>query len=261
MHDADELLKSGDLDGARKALVEVVRAKPGDAAARMFLFQLLALAGEWDKAKLQMNTLAQLSPESQMLSVVYGQAIEAERERAEVFVGRTVATVHGGSDWLHGVADAIHHFCNDRVAEGEAARDAAFDAAPDTPGVLDDVAFDWIADGDGRFGPCVEAIIAGRYGLLGFDAIDHIKSEGPKDLRDLVWYPVQIAFKSGQSVAALLPARYPGLDVDANPAERLTRATSWRDAPWGSAGSGQHLWMTSTGEEQGLLSLRLLKFA
>ena len=261
MHDADDLLKSGDLDGARKALVEVVRAKPGDASARMFLFQLLALAGEWDKAKLQMNTLAQLSPESQMLSVVYGQAIEAERERAEIFAGRAVAHVHGGTEWLQGIADAIHHFSNNRVAEGEAARDAAFDAAPDTPGTLDELAFEWIADGDSRFGPCLEAIIGGRYGLLGFDAIDHIKSEGPQDLRDLVWYPVQIAFKSGQSVAALLPARYPGLDVEADPAERLTRATGWRDAPWGSAGSGQHLWSLSSGEERGLLSLRLLKFA
>ena len=260
MRDADEFLKSGDLDGARKALVEVVRSNPGEPSARMFLFQLLALAGEWDKARIQMNTLAQLSPESQMLSVVYGQAIDAERARAEIFAGRAVAEQLVASDWLQGVAQAIHHFANDRVAEGEAARDAAFDAAPDIPGTLDGEAFDWIADGDGRFGPCIEAIIAGRYGLLGFDAIDHIKSEGPKDLRDLVWYPVQIALRSGQSVAALLPARYPGSEASDDASERLTRATGWHDAAWGSVGSGQHLWTLSSGEERGLLSLRLLKF-
>ncbi|MGY4398475.1 protein involved in temperature-dependent protein secretion [Sphingomonas sp. UYAg733] len=261
MRDADDFLKSGNLDGARKALVEVVRAKPGDAAARMFLFQLLSLAGEWDKARIQMNTLAQLSPESQMLSVVYGQAIDAERVRGDVFAGRVTATQHVASDWLQGIVEAIHHFSNGRTAEGDAARDAAFDAAPDVPGSLDDAPFDWLADGDGRFGPCVEAIIAGRYGLLGFDAIDHIKSEGPMDLRDLVWYPVQIALRSGQSVAALLPARYPDSETSADPAERLTRATGWSDGPGGSIGSGQHLWTLSTGEERGLLSLRLLKFA
>jgi type VI secretion system protein ImpE len=257
---ADLLVKSGDLDGARAALVEVVRTNPGDASARMFLFQLLALGGEWDKAKTQLTTLAQLSPEAQMLSVVYGQAIEAERERAEVFAERAKARQHVASPWVDGLIEAIHHFANGEDDEGVAARDTAFDAAPDSAGTIDGQTFDWIADGDGRFGPSFEMIIGDRYGLQAFDQVERIESAGPQDLRDLLWYPVQIAFRNGQSIAALLPARYPQHD-GWTAEQRLARATDWQDAPWGSAGHGQHLWTPSDGEERGLLSLRQLHFA
>ncbi|MDQ0250304.1 type VI secretion system protein ImpE [Sphingomonas kyeonggiensis] len=258
MSDADTLLRSGDLDGARSALVETVRAEPANQQARMFLFQLLAAAGEWDKARRQLDTLAQLSGEAQMLAVAYGQAIDAERERAEVFAGRARARQHVASDWLEGVIDAIEHFAQGRIAEGEGARDAAFDAAPDVPGSFNDIDFDWIADADARFGPSFEAIIGGRYGLQAFDQVASITSEGPRDLRDLIWYPVQIAFRSGQSVAAFLPARYPGSEAAAEVSERLGRTTSWADAEWGQAGSGQRLWTLSDGEDQALLSLRTL---
>ena len=201
-----------------------------------------------------------------MLSVVYGQALDAERERSAVFAGRAVARQHVAVDWMAGVAQAIQCFASGRDDEGISMRDAAFDAAPDLPGRFnpgadDDAEFDWIADGDARFGPCFEAIIAGRYGLQSFDAIDHIKSEGPKDLRDLVWYPVEIGFRDGRSVAALLPARYPGIMPASTPAERMAQTTNWSDAAWGPAGSGQHVWGLSGGAERDLLSLRLLTFA
>lgn len=258
--DADRLLRAGDLDGARHALVEVVRARPADEQARMFLFQLLCIAGEWDKAKAQLNLLAQLSPEAQMLSTAYGQAIEAERTRAAVFAGeaRIAQLVH--SDWADHLVDAIEHYASGRTGEGDVARDQAFDAATDTPGILDGAAFDWIADADSRFGPAFEAIIGGRYGLIPFDTVASIKSEGPKDLRDTVWYPIQLAFRSGQSVAALLPARYPGSEHASDANERLGRATGWHDTQWGQAGSGQHIWALSSDEERDLLSVRHLSF-
>ena len=226
----------------------------------MFLFQLLAAAGEWDKAKRQLQTLAQLSGEAQMLAVAYGQAIDAELERNEIFAGRQRARQHVASDWAEGVIEAIEHFSAGRIAEGEAARDAAFDAAPDMPGRFDDIGFEWIADADSRFGPCFEAIIGGRYGIQPFDQVSRITSEGPRDLRDLIWYPVQIAFTSGQSVAAFLPARYPGSEQSGEVSERLGRATGWIEAPWGEAGSGQRVWSLSDGEDHGLLTLRTLSF-
>lgn len=260
MADADLLLRSGDLDGARAALVEAVRARPSDERARMFLFQLLAVAGEWDKAKRQLAALAQLSAEAQMLSVAYGQAIDAELERAQVLAGTARARQHVASPWAEGIADALQHFAFGRLVEGEAAREAAFEAAPDTPGSVDGTAFDWIADADARFGPTFEAIIGGRYGLQAFDQIDRIEAEGARDLRDTVWYPVQIFFKAGQSVAAFLPARYPGSEASADPAERLGRVTHWLDLPWGETGVGQHLWSLSDGTDLDLLSVRRLTF-
>lgn len=256
MTEADDLLRSGDIDGARRALVDIVRSNPGDVPTRMFLFSLLAVAGEWEKAKAQLTALAQLSPEAQMLAVVYTQALDAERERERVFAGEALAPIHGDvGDWAQGVAKALTLAAQGKGAAAESARLAAFDAAPDTPGEIDGTRFDWIADADPRFGPTIEAIIGGRYGLLPVAVIERLESEGPRDLRDIVWYPVEITLKAGPRIAALLPARYPGIAEDSS--ERLGRATSWDD---GGRGSGQRLLALSTDEDRGLLSVRAIRF-
>lgn len=261
MADADALLRAGDLTGARSALVEVVRSRPSDAQARMFLFQLLAVAGEWDKAKKQLQAMAQLSPEAQMLSVAYGQAIDAETTRAAVFAGTQRIDVLANADgWAGQLAEAIELLTTGSVEAGIAARDAAFDAAPDASGSFNGQAFDWIADADGRFGPAFEVIIAGRYGLVPFDAVEKIKCEGTRDLRDLVWLPIQLGMKSGQSIAAFLPSRYPGSETSTDTGEQLARATSWHTTGWGEAGRGQRLWTLSDGEDYGILSLKTLEF-
>lgn len=262
MSTADALLRSGDLAGARAALVGIVKSQPADEQARMFLFQLLALAGEWDKARTQLLALAQLSAEAQMLAVAYGQAIDAEATRAKVFSGEVKADVLVDPDgWAAGLAEAIQLLAQGKTEEGLAARDAAFEGVPDASGTFNDTPFEWIADCDSRFGPAFEAIVAGKYGIIPFDAVQSIKSDGPVDLRDLVWYPVQIAFKSGQSIAAMLPARYPGTEGSSESTEQLARATSWAEASWGEAGKGQHLLTLDGEDDQGLLAIRTLAFA
>ena len=260
MSTADDLLRQGDLDGARKALVEVVKSRPADQEARMFLFQLLAVAGEWDKARLQLSTLAQLSPEAQMLSTAYGQAIEAERLRAQVFAGEAEMPLLQHADWAVSLAKSFRSYAQGDVAEGSAAREAAFDAAPEMPGTFNGDAFEWVADADGRFGPSFEAIVNGQYGLIPFDALESIKSEGPRDLRDTIWFPVTLAFRQGHSIAALLPARYPGSEAASVPQERLGRITAWRDGAAGEIGIGRRLWSLSSGEDHDLLSVRLVTF-
>ena len=257
--DADQLLRDGDLDGARSALVETVRSNPADARARMFLFQLLAVAGEWDKAHTHLEALARISPEARMLATVYSMAMKAEEQRAAIFAGRERMPVIRGA-WVEGLADAIMHFAKGDAAEGQAARDAALDQAPDTPGELDGVRFDWITDADARFGPTFEIIIQGRYGLVAFSEVSRLQSGGPKDLRDTVWYPVQIQFREGQSVAALLPTRYPGSERSSDLALRMGRSTGWQEEAAGAIGLGQHLLALSGAEETGLLTVRSLVF-
>ncbi len=226
----------------------------------MFLFQLLALTGEWAKARVQLNALAQLSPEAQMYAVAYGQAIDAETVRADVFAGRApVSLLVKSQAWTEDLAAALTHEIAGRTAEAEAARDRAYDAAPDMAGKIDGIAFDWIADADHRFGPAVEAIIAGKWGLVPFDAIEKIKSKGPEALSDLIWYPVEIAFKSGTSVAGFLPGRYPGTETSGDNAAVLARVTGETDSPMGPLLTGQHVLALSTGDERDLMSLRLLE--
>ena len=106
--DADQLLAAGDLDGARSALVETVRSNPADERAGMFLFQLLAVAGEWEKARTHLEALARISAEARMLATVYSMAMKAEEQRAAIFAGNERMPVIRGA-WAEGLADSIMH--------------------------------------------------------------------------------------------------------------------------------------------------------
>ena len=83
MSTVDELLAGGDIRGARSALIEEVRANPGDPRVRMFLFQLCVLTGEWDRAKSQVETLAKLDPAAKMLAVAYSWIFRAKKVQSE----------------------------------------------------------------------------------------------------------------------------------------------------------------------------------
>ena len=55
---AEQSLKEGDLQGALTQLQEQVRKQPANAGYRVFLFQLLAVAGEWGRALTQLDVAA-----------------------------------------------------------------------------------------------------------------------------------------------------------------------------------------------------------
>ena len=100
MSNADTLLSSGDIDGARAHLIDEVRASPANWEARSFLFQIFALQGDWDRAEKQLDTLAKLDPEAQMLAVAYRQCIAAERDREVFLKGDTPFNTRLEMPWL-----------------------------------------------------------------------------------------------------------------------------------------------------------------
>lgn len=255
--EGDALLASGNLEDLRRSLIDVVKRAPQDEGARMYLWQVMAVQGDWDKALTQLRTLATVAGETQMLATVYHQAIAAEKQRAAAWSGAAPFTVLvSSSPWIDTLAEGLTALAAGRAEEGERLRDEAFDAVGDTPGKIGDHRFGWIADIDPRLGPCFEAIVQGKWGLIPFEAISRIKTEGPKDLRDVVWLPAELFLRSGQSAAALLPARYPGTENEANPL-RLGRATEWR----GDHPVGQRVWSTNEDLEIGMLDFTDLQLA
>ena len=261
MTSVDGLLAGGDIRGARSALIEEVKANPGDPRVRMFLFQLCVLTGEWDRAKSQVETLAKLDPAAKMLSVAYSQCIDAEARRAAVMAGSESAAMLSPVEWGDALAEGIRLRQSGSEGANEAL-DRAFEQAPTSAGTLDDgTAFDWIADADPRFGPTIEAIIAGRYGLMPFAALEALTIHPPQDLRDTVWIPAEFSLRQGARVAGFIPVRYPGSETSDDPAIVLGQATAWIEANGGEAGLGQRVLALSDGSERALLSIRRVEFA
>lgn len=258
--DAEALLKAGDPAGALVALQNQVRGKASDPELRVFLFQLLCVLGQWDRAINQLNVCADLSAAALPMREMYSSAITCEALRKEVFAGRKSPMLFGEPQpWL---ALLIESHLRAGAGDADASmrlREQAFDQAPTTSGKLDGEAFTWIADADSRLGPVLEAIVNGRYYWIPFSRLSKITIEAPTDLRDFIWLPVNLQFSNGGEVLALLPARYPGSESSADGLVALGRKTIWNEIAGGYAGLGQRLLTTDTGEYP-LLQVREVLF-
>jgi type VI secretion system protein ImpE len=250
MTDALELLRQSDPEAALAALQSAVRAAPADAKQRVFLFQLLCVLGQWERALTQLNVAGDLDAGTLGMVQVYRAALGGEALRADVFAGRRSPLIFGEpAEWIALLLEALRLGGQGDHAGSQALRERAFEAAPPTSGEIDGAPFDWIADADPRVGPMLEAIVNGRYYWVPFHRIAEIRLEPPADLRDLVWMPAELKWSNGGEAVALIPARYPGSESASDPLLRLARKTEWTETASGVyVGAGQRMLATDAGE-------------
>lgn len=250
MTSAEQLLREGRVEDARRLVLERVRDSPSDARARVFLFQLLVVTGEWERALNQLQVLKDLDASTIPMVGTYCDALRSEVFRAAVFAGRQTPVVLGEPEpWIAWVIEAIRLLSAGEAAAARDLRDRAFEAAPATSGQIDGQAFEWIADADSRLGPILEIIANGRYYWVPFTRIRDLTLEKPSDLRDLVWCPARATLSNGGTLWALLPVRYPGSEASDDGAIRLSRATIWDDlGEECHAGQGQRVLITDVNE-------------
>ena len=213
MPTARELYVAGRLDAAIEQLGVELRGDPADAQRRAILFELLAFAGQYDRAEKQLDVLARGGPQQQAGTLLYRAALQAERVREHMF-----AT----GDFPHSAAPVP------------------------VAGTLNGRPFLAIEDADPRIGARLEVMAGGRYLWLPFAHLAAVRLDPPARLRDLHWTPARVA--TGPSVRdmelgeVLLPALTPGAWRHADAEIRLGRATDWDELPDGAfAPVGQKL--------------------
>ena len=257
MNTAEELLAGGDTQGALELLQRQVRERAADPKLRVFLFQLLCVLGQWQRALNQLQVCGDMDAGTLAMVSTYREALQCEAVREAVFAGKTTPMVYGvPQPWIASLVEALQaDACGDGALAARLRADS-FEAAPATPGTLDGAAFDWIADADSRLGPVLEVLVNGSYGWLPFSALTRVRIEAPTDLRDLVWVPAHLSFANGGESVALIPSRYPGSSAQADGALQLSRRTEWLAiGPEQFSGLGQRMLITDTAE-LGLLEAR-----
>jgi type VI secretion system protein ImpE len=256
---AEDLLAAGDPQGALELLQRRVRERPADAALRVFLFQLLCVLGQWQRALNQLEVCGELDAATLPMVNTYREALKCEAVREAVFAGQTTPMIFGQPQaWIASLVEALQADARADASLAARLRADALAAAPATAGTLDGTAFDWIADADSRLGPVLEVVINGRYGWAPFGALAKIAIEAPADLRDMVWAPAQLSLRNGGETVALVPTRDPGTPASADPALQLSRKTEWVEIGGDQfRGLGQRLLTTST-VELGLLEARTI---
>ena len=260
--DAKELIAAGDPQGALDLLQRQVREHAADAKLRVFLFQLLCVLGQWQRASTQLEVCGELDAATLPMVNTYREALKCELVREAVFAGKTTPIAFGQPQaWVAWLVEALQAQARGDAGGAARLRTEAFQGAPATPGTLNGEAFEWIADADSRLGPVIEAVIKGRYCWVPFAAVAKVVIEAPVDLRDLVWAPAQFQLHNGGQTVALIPTRYVGSGASATGALQLSRATEWLElAPDHFSGLGQRLFTTS-GPELGLLETREIVLA
>jgi len=247
---AEQCLRNGDPAAALQLLQESVRLHPADAKLRIFLFQLLLVLGQWDRAQTQLGVAAELDASALVMAQMYGDAIRCEAQRARVFAGSTAPMVFGQpEEWLALLIESSLQAGRGQLEHAGQLREMAFDRAPVSAGTIDGQDFSWIADADPRLGPVLEAVINGKYYWLPFSNLREIAIEAPEDLRDVVWTPAHFAFTNGGEAVGLIPTRYPGSESSSDGALLLGRKTEWLQvAPDMYHGLGQRMFATDAGE-------------
>jgi type VI secretion system protein ImpE len=256
---AQQSLREGRLEEALAELQAQVRKEPGNAQHRVFLFQLLAVLGRWDRSLTQLESVGQLDPKAMAMVGTYRQAIGAEASRAAVFAGQARPPLVGEpEEWMAWLIEALRLTATGDHAGAAELRAKAFEAAPAMPGEVDGTGFSWIGDADARLGPMLEVIVNGRYSWVPFQRIRAMRLEAPIDLRDLVWMPAFLTLETGAEVPALIPSRYAGTE-SRDDSLRLCRRTDWTElGPECWVGSGQRMFASDRGEHP-LMDVRCIR--
>jgi type VI secretion system protein ImpE len=256
---AEQSLREGDPAAALTRLQEQVRVRPADARLRVFLFQLLCVLGEWERALNQLKVASSLDPGALAMEQIYGDAVRCEVVRHEVFLGRRSPLIAGEPEhWLALLVESLLESGRGEHQASRERRSLAFDEAPASSGSIDGRSFDWIADADSRLGPVLEAVINGRDYWVPFARLNDIRIEPPEDLRDLVWTPAHLHFENGGESAALIPTRYPGSERASDGLIALARKTIWDEvAPDVYHGLGQRMLATDV-EDVPLTTVRTI---
>lgn len=226
--------KTHSIDEVLEEIKQAIRKKPSNADLRAQLFQVLALKGDWQRAVDQLKISAEMNPQAQPVVMIYVAAINAESERNEVLAGRAMPAVFGTPpDWFALLTQALKEESAEQAA---ALRVQAFEMAPTVSGKLsthaeseEEVAFEWLCDGDGRLGPVLEFMSNGRYGWIPFEAIQSVRFIEAQGLSDLLWVQAEVVMADGRSHVGLVPVRYPALTdyADQDDALNLAHRTEW----------------------------------
>jgi type VI secretion system protein ImpE len=268
-------LQNGDLATSLKSLQGEVRDNPSEPKHRIFLFQLLSILGQWERALGQLNVLRDLNAESLPMVQTYQETLNCEALREAVFSGKRSPLLFGEPEpWMALMLESLKLTSQGNVAEAVAMRENALQDAPVVPGTLAlfpekttgeaaaTVAspFEWIADADSRIGPFLEAIVNGKYFWIPFQRIRSIAFEKAADLRDLVWLPARFEWANGGEAVGFVPTRYADSQTQADDHVRLGWKTVWNDVGESTfVGLGQRI-LTTDADEFPLTKIHKIEF-
>ena len=202
-----DALADGRLDEAVTLQETVVRAAPDDEAARLFLFELLALAGRLPEARDQLRFLASDEPSwpaarREFLHLLKAEHRRSHRGRRPTFLSEPPP--HAKRRWN---ATRVLTDFGSRAAEWIDRADAS---SPLVSGHIDGREFDGLRDTDDRFGSVLEAFLGPEYVWIPFEHLRRVVLLPAVGVLDAAFRPAQVTLADRTELRVALPLLYPG---------------------------------------------------
>jgi type VI secretion system protein ImpE len=250
------LFRDGRLAEAVASQLEVVKAAPTNTAQRIFLAELAAFQGDWDRADRQLEAAINQDSKSGIQPLLMRQLLRAEILREQVFRdGRppelVVPLPQDGQLQLR----ICMHCRNSEWEECNALLAQAEEGRPKLTGTCDGKPIDTLIDLDDRLRGIAEILTGtGKYFWVSWSCIRSLVFSKPERPMDLIWRKAEISVEGGPEGEVYFPARYPGVS-GWDEEEQLGRKTEWHEHPGGFiTGSGQRTLLVGD-EPRGLLEL------
>ncbi len=224
---ASELFRAGQLGEAVAAQIQEVKSRPADQARRLFLFELLAFAGDLDRARKQIDVVQYSDPELDAATANYRSLLEAEGRRRRLFADGVEPKFF--VDPPEHVRLRLQAAAAARADTAEAGRllQRAEELTPPIAGQLNGQPFAALRDADDLLGPVLEVMAHGDYYWVSLEQVEAVAAPPPKFPRDLLWLPAQLVLRDGAAGNVFLPTLYAGSHEHADDQVKLGRKTEW----------------------------------
>src|SRR5262245_45556204 len=177
---AREHYGAGKLKEAIEAQLQEVKAAPLDAGRRTFLFELLAFAGEFDRADKQLQVIGQEGTDQGWAASVYQNLVVAEEMRRKVFAGAARPEVFlDAPPYLTRRFEALSLLSQGQVEPAVAALQESDAAAPLVRGALNDKSIEGLRDADDLLAPVLEVMVLRDYLWVPWAQIQELEVQAP----------------------------------------------------------------------------------
>jgi type VI secretion system protein ImpE len=228
---ASDLFKAAKLPEAIDAQIAEVKANPGDQSKRLFLFEMLAFAGDLDRARRQIDAVNYGQMELDTAVLAYRKLLDAEQARRRLFSdGVSPQFLKEPPEHVRLRLEAVNRLREKRPAEARETLDKAAAATAALNGQLNDKPFTALRDCDDLFAGVLEVMAGGNYFWVPLEQVDTLAMNPPRFPRDLLWAPARLEIRDGPAGDVFLPALYPGSHEHPDHQVKLGGATDWKGA-------------------------------
>jgi len=263
MADPKALVDAGRLTDAIAELNQAVKARPGDGSLRVFLFELLCLLGDLERAGKQLDVISTQTVDagSELTVQIYRGLLAGEAKRRDVFHGVALPKfVTPPPPHVERYAVLLKKL-QTAPEEAFALLEQAEDESPAVGGERETGRFSELRDADDRVSGVLEVLFGSDYLWVPLSQVVRLEVVPPKRLRELMWAQVRLEVIGQPMGEVFVPSLYVDSYQYANEQVKLGRMTEWEAiGDRMVVGAGQRLFLVD-GEEVPLLALGKITFA